>query len=131
LKAGYLEQGERQPTLAGTPQGGVISPLLANVALHGLQEAIGPGALMVRYADDFVIFCRSKAQAAFLKKTVSAWLAERGLELHPIPCHALTDHEMALVDEAASLRALLGLALPKVWQVQGLVLSIQALSGLS
>ena len=83
LKAGYLERGEFQPTLAGTPQGGVISPLLANVALHGLQAAIGPGALMVRYADDFVIFCRSKAQAVFLKETVSAWLAERGLELHP------------------------------------------------
>ncbi len=64
LSAGYLEQGVFHETLAGTPQGGVISPLLANIALHGLEQALGVtydnrGQLrgrraVVRYADDFV-----------------------------------------------------------------------------
>jgi RNA-directed DNA polymerase len=67
LKAGYVEQEVFHATERGTPQGGVVSPLLANIALHGMEEAIGVkydsrGQLVgkravVRYADDFVCFC--------------------------------------------------------------------------
>ncbi|HET8851102.1 MAG TPA: reverse transcriptase domain-containing protein, partial [Ktedonobacteraceae bacterium] len=69
LKAGYVEQEMFHATERGTPQGGVVSPLLANIALHGMEEAIGVkyddeghirGArALVRYADDFVCFCES------------------------------------------------------------------------
>src|SRR5215471_19479921 len=70
LKAGYVEQEVFHATEQGTPQGGVVSPLLANIALHGMEEAIGvkqstQGHLIsqravVRYADDFVVFCETK-----------------------------------------------------------------------
>jgi len=73
LKAGYMEGGVLHDTPAGTPQGGVISPLLANIALHGLEEALGvhrnklgfnrTGRAVVRYADDFVVFCQTREDA--------------------------------------------------------------------
>jgi len=89
LKAGYVEDGIWHETLTGTGQGSVISPLLANVALHGMEEALGvhhdkrgqidgPRAV-VRYADDWVVFCESKEDAAAVIATMRAWLAERGL----------------------------------------------------
>jgi RNA-directed DNA polymerase len=97
LKAGYVEMGTYHPTDAGTPQGGVISPLLANIALHGMEEALGitydrHGRMqtdthgrcahaMVRYADDFVVLCESKAGAEQAIETLTGWLAERGLSL--------------------------------------------------
>jgi RNA-directed DNA polymerase len=91
LKAGYVEMGTLHQTEAGTPQGGVISPLLANIAFHGMEQALGvryrtrgelngPRAL-VRYADDFVVFCESEADAHAAKSEISAWLAVRGLRL--------------------------------------------------
>jgi RNA-directed DNA polymerase len=78
-------------TETGTPQGGVISPLLANIALHGMEEALGvklyrgviwksPRA-MVRYADDFVVFCESKEDAEQAVTTLKEWLSKRGLSL--------------------------------------------------
>ena len=88
LKAGYVEMGRFHPTETGTPQGGVISPLLANIALHGMEEALRvppnkhnppPSRAVVRYADDFVVFCETKADAEEAKQVLSAWLAERGL----------------------------------------------------
>ncbi len=91
LKAGYVEHGEFHATEQGTPQGGVASPLLANIALHGMEEAIGVtydyrGQLIgkravVRYADDFVCFCETKEDAEQVQKILVEWLKERGLAL--------------------------------------------------
>jgi RNA-directed DNA polymerase len=91
LKAGYVDGDGFHPTPAGTPQGGVASPLLANIALHGMEEALGirrrkrggidgPRAL-VRYADDFAVFCETKEDAVAVVDTLTGWLAERGLTL--------------------------------------------------
>ena len=95
LRAGVIESGKGfAPTEAGTPQGGVISPLLMNVALHGLEEAAGvryratgtrPGTavegtpILVRYADDMVVCCYSRQQAEQVKAQLADWLAPRGL----------------------------------------------------
>jgi RNA-directed DNA polymerase len=111
LKAGYMEGDVFHETEAGTPQGGVISPLLANIALHGMEDALTVrktlsngktivtkegvkylikkngqvGAIgkrsVVRYADDFVVFCETKEDAKKSAKILKAWLNERGLEL--------------------------------------------------
>jgi RNA-directed DNA polymerase len=92
LKAGVLEGGVVHETAAGTPQGGVISPLLLNVALHGLEAAVGVthdrqgymvgGRAVVRYADDFVVFCPSREDAERVRdRLLPPWLAERGLRL--------------------------------------------------
>ncbi len=85
LRAGVLEEAKGwQPTERGTPQGGVISPLLANLYLdpldHQMEQA---GWEMVRYADDFVILCRSEAEAQAALAAVRAWVSEVGLTLHP------------------------------------------------
>jgi RNA-directed DNA polymerase len=95
LKAGVFEAGKGfAPTGEGTPQGGVISPCLLNVALHGLEEAAGvryktsgtrvgeimPGSpIAIRYADDMVVLCHSQEQAARVKAQLAGWLAPRGL----------------------------------------------------
>jgi len=94
LKAGVIEDGAFTPTGEGTPQGGVASPLIMNVALHGLEEAAGvryqasgknagdtvPGCpVVVRYADDLVACCHSRQQAEQVKAQLAAWLAPRGL----------------------------------------------------
>jgi len=69
---------------AGTPQGAVISPLLSNIYLDPLDhEMAGKGYEMVRYADDFVILCRSEATARAALAKVQAWTAAAGLRLHP------------------------------------------------
>ena len=69
---------------AGTPQGAVISPLLANIYLNPLDwEMAGSGYEMVRYADDFIILCRSEAKARAALAKVQAWVAQAGLRLHP------------------------------------------------
>jgi RNA-directed DNA polymerase len=95
LKAGVFEAGKGfAPTGEGTPQGGVISPCLLNVALHGLEEAAGvcyetsgpragetkPGSpVLVRYADDVAVLCHSQEQAGQVKAQLAEWLAPRGL----------------------------------------------------
>jgi RNA-directed DNA polymerase len=94
LKAGIFEAGKGfAPTGEGTPQGGIISPLLLNIALHGLEEAAGvryrtgihAGALragfpaLVRYADDLVVCCHSREQAEQVKARLAGWLEPRGL----------------------------------------------------
>jgi RNA-directed DNA polymerase len=87
LKAGVFEPGKGfAPTGEGTPQGGVISPLLLNIALHGLEEAAGiryepsdPDRVkrgspsLVRYADDMVAFCHSRQEAEQVKAKLAAW----------------------------------------------------------
>jgi RNA-directed DNA polymerase len=94
LKAGVVEHGRFAPTEEGTPQGGVISPVLLNVALHGMEQAAGvrykttgPQAgqtaedspVLVRYADDLVALCHSRDEALEVKARLAAWLAPRGL----------------------------------------------------
>lgn len=85
LRAGVLEENEGwQPTERGTPQGGVISPLLANLYLDPFDHIMArAGWEMVRYADDFVICCRSEAEAQAALAEVREWVAQAGLVLHP------------------------------------------------
>ena len=85
LKQGVLETGQGwQPTEQGTPQGAVISPLLANIYLDPLdQQMASQGREMIRYADDFIILCRSEAEAQEALAEVKAWVSEAGLMLHP------------------------------------------------
>lgn len=85
LRAGVLEESAGwKPTGCGTPQGGVISPLLANLYLNPLdQQMAKAGWEMVRYADDFVILCRSEAEAHQALAEVRQWVSEAGLTLHP------------------------------------------------
>ena len=85
LRAGVLDRGVVSESVAGTPQGGVISPLLANIYLHAFDRAWaeqGTGEL-VRYADDFVVLCRSAAQAEQAQRQAGALLSALGLVLHP------------------------------------------------
>jgi RNA-directed DNA polymerase len=97
LTAGVVEKGQLTPTEEGTPQGGVISPVLLNVALHGMEEAAGAvchatgsragwsvaGApVLVRYADDLVAMCVSREQAQQVKARLTTWLAPRGLRFN-------------------------------------------------
>lgn len=91
LKAGYMDEGGFHNTETGTPQGGIISPLLANIALHGMEDALGikhncPGEIIskraiVRYADDLVVFVETKEDAETTKTTLNKWLGKKGLEL--------------------------------------------------
>jgi RNA-directed DNA polymerase len=84
LKADILKGLERWTPTGGTPQGGVLSPLLANIYLHPLDRLMAErGYRMVRYADDFVILTRSYEEAAAALALVAAWVAENGLVLHP------------------------------------------------
>jgi len=85
LRAGVLVEGVMSETVTGTPQGGVISPLLANIFLHAFDRAwaeSGTGEL-VRYADDFVVLCTSRSQADQARERATVILAGLGLELHP------------------------------------------------
>ena len=93
LKAGYVENNVFQAQKAGTPQGGIISPLLANIALHGMEEALGikynckgesiGKRVLVRYADDFVCLCETEEDAKTAKDEIGKWLKQKGLELSP------------------------------------------------
>ena len=94
LRAGVIDQGRFAPTEEGSPQGGVISPLLMNVALHGMEQAAGvryirtgtnagtarPGSpVLIRYADDLLALCHSREQAEQVKARLAEWLRPRGL----------------------------------------------------
>jgi RNA-directed DNA polymerase len=94
LKAGVVEEGRFTPTEEGTPQGGVVSPLLLNVALHGMEQAAGvryqttgvhAGRMVlgcpavIRYADDLVALCHTRDEAEQVKARLAVWLAPRGL----------------------------------------------------
>jgi RNA-directed DNA polymerase len=97
LKAGVCMQGELFPTEEGTPQGGVISPLLANIALHGMEERVKQFAetmrgakrdnrnelSLIRYADDFVIIHKDLSVIMKCKEIMQDWLGDMGLELKP------------------------------------------------
>lgn len=92
LRAGMMDQGELFPTEQGTPQGGCISPLLANIALHGLEHEIVRSfpkrknftpPQVVRYADDFVVLHQDRAVIEQCQEIVEQWLKPMGLELKP------------------------------------------------
>lgn len=84
LSQDILEGMSRWTPEGGTPQGAVISPLLANLYLHPVDEAMeAAGYRMIRYADDFVICCRNEAEADKALQKVQQLVEERGLELHP------------------------------------------------
>lgn len=84
MKAGYVYEGVHNPTDTGTPQGGVISPLLSNIGLHGLEQMVKswcPKLGIIRYADDFIITGQTREQIEEILPRVKQWLLERGLEL--------------------------------------------------
>jgi len=87
LKAGVLKEGKVEATDLGTPQGGVISPLLSNVFLHLLDKVWnkrhGKLGKLIRYADDFVVLCGKQAQAEESLKAIQGLMKRMGLELHP------------------------------------------------
>ncbi|MGB7444581.1 MAG: group II intron reverse transcriptase/maturase [Coleofasciculaceae cyanobacterium] len=101
LKAGVMDNMQHYETSEGTPQGGVISPLLANIALHGMEHRIKqafprrtivkkgknagyqPGATLIRYADDFVILHEDITVVQRCREIISEWLEDIGLELKP------------------------------------------------
>jgi len=87
LEAGVMEDGAVRRTVTGTPQGGVISPLLSNIYLHVLDvlwtRHSAPLGTLVRYADDFVVMCRTKSECEQAEARVKVILARLGLELHP------------------------------------------------
>jgi RNA-directed DNA polymerase len=87
LRVGVLEDGVTTETGAGTPQGSPISPLLCNVALHVLDaewtRTSSKLGVLVRFADDFVVLCRSRAAAEEALRRVTAILGQLGLQLHP------------------------------------------------
>lgn len=95
LKSGYVDRGVKHETDAGTPQGGIISPLLANIALYGMEDCLsikyeyvterwrrktGPYTI-VRYADDFVVLTLTRELAETARDKLQEWLKLRGLEL--------------------------------------------------
>jgi hypothetical protein len=90
LKAGVVEQGRLHRTDDGVPQGGVVSPLLLNIALHEMEQAAGvrydangwaraDSPVLIRYADDLVALCHTRQQALEVKARLAAWLVSRGL----------------------------------------------------
>ena len=94
LKAGVVENGRLHRTEEGTPQGGVVSPVLLNVALHGMEQAAGAryhttgraagwtianSPVLIRYADDLIVLCHSRDEAFQVKARLADWLAPRGL----------------------------------------------------
>jgi len=97
LKAGYMDGNQLFPTNDGTPQGGVISPLLANIALHGMEERVKQFAetlkgqkrsnrealSLIRYADDFVIIHKDLNVVKKCQEIIANWLSDMGLELKP------------------------------------------------
>jgi len=102
LKAGIFEKGVIFPSAAGTPQGGVVSPLLANIALHGLETALVESLpksrkpAIIRYADDFVILHEDLATLLKLKEQAEKWLTTVGLNLKTAKTritHTLNKHE--------------------------------------
>lgn len=83
VKSGVIEKGMFEKTEKGTPQGGVISPVIANMVLDGLEECLGKEFLVVRYADDFVVLWKTKESLSIVaKKRINEFLQKRGVRLN-------------------------------------------------
>jgi RNA-directed DNA polymerase len=103
LKAGAIDQGAFEETRSGTPQGGTISPLLMNVALHGMETVVMEAyrtkegkPQFIRYADDLVVFHATEEGVKRSQAVLEIWLADMGLELKPSKTkitHTLTPYE--------------------------------------
>lgn len=106
LRAGVVDRGEFHNTFEGTPQGGVISPLLANIALHGLEDHVLEtmthtvseryALTVIRYADDFIIMHKDRNLVEAAQELINKWLGNIGLELKPEKtriAHTLSDDE--------------------------------------
>lgn len=94
LKAGYMEGEIFVDSVEGIPQGGIISPTLANMALDGLEAALGGEFLVCRYADDFVVLGKTKAELKInVMNRINAFLKERGVKLNreKISIHNIED----------------------------------------
>ncbi len=88
LKQDIMEDMKQWTPISGSPQGAVISPLLANIYLHELDvEMREVGLVMVRYADDAVVLCRSREEAESALTRMRAWVSANGLTLHPDKTH--------------------------------------------
>ena len=88
LAQDILQETRRWTPTTGTPQGAVISPLLANIYLHPLDELMAARAYrMVRYADDFVVLCKTREEAEAALASIRAWVDSNGLRLHPDKTH--------------------------------------------
>jgi RNA-directed DNA polymerase len=88
LKQDIMEDLKRWTPISGSPQGAVVSPLLANLYLHELDvEMREAGLVMVRYADDAVVLCRSREEAEAALARMRAWVSRNGLTLHPDKTH--------------------------------------------
>lgn len=93
LKQPIVEGDDTWRPASGTPQGGVISPLLANIYLNPLDHHMDEqGFRMVRYADDFVILCKDRQEASRALQQVEKWVAQKGLKLHPEKTHIVKAH---------------------------------------
>ena len=94
LKAGVLEEGAYEISEIGTPQGGVISPLLSNIYLDELDHLMERnGYAMTRYADDMVILCKTAEEARSALETVRGWMTGVSLKLHPEKTRVVNMHE--------------------------------------
>lgn len=99
LIASYLTQSildgtDKWTPITGSPQGAVLSPLLANIYLTGLDKVIGERHKIIRYADDFVILCKSQTEAEAALENVTQWMSAHRLTLHPSKtkiCHEASD----------------------------------------
>jgi RNA-directed DNA polymerase len=100
LKQGVMETGKGwQPTETGTPQGAVISPLLANIYLNPLDHMMAQqGRQMVRYADDFVILCQTEPEAQEVMEQLRQWTQAAGLTLHPTKTRIVDARQKGGVD---------------------------------
>jgi RNA-directed DNA polymerase len=102
LQAGVMEGDVFMPTQRGTPQGGVASPLLANIALHGMEHVISckrkgqEKVLLIRYADDFVLLHSDRKMLDEAAKDITEWLKQIGLELKP--SKTKTTHTLTAVE---------------------------------
>ena len=84
MKAGYVYEGNYNPTDTGTPQGAIVSPLLSNIGLHGLETTVkthNQRMGIVRYADDFIVTAKYREELEEIIPRIKQWLLERGLEL--------------------------------------------------
>jgi RNA-directed DNA polymerase len=103
LRAGVMNDGVFEETTSGTPQGGAISPLLANIALHGMETLVKKAfrqreqyPTLIRHADDFVVFHHTEEGVLRAKDVLETWLKEMGLEMKPNKIrigHTLNDYQ--------------------------------------